>query len=118
MSQSLVCTFVDDVALRAAVRAWMYTPISRLHTIAGERQDLYLKLVAQAVQLPYEEVVNRWSDHDQGILHARRKVKRIIFRKLMSDPASLLRIQDQVIVVEDPAVESADAPQELAHRDR
>ena len=111
-------TIVDDVALRAAIRVWMYTSIVKLHTIAGERQDLYLKLISMAVLLPYEKVVERFRAGDPGLVEARRKTKRIIFGKLMHDPSSILVIHDHVLVHENHTVESPDEPQELESRAR
>ncbi len=111
-------TFVDEVALRAVVRLWMFTPCLRVQTIAGERQDLYLKLVAHAAQLSYDEARQRWLLHDDGIVEARRRVKRMIFNRLMRATASILQVHDHVVVVETPTVESGDGPQELANRAR
>lgn len=95
---------VDEPALRAAIRVWMYTPILKVHTIAGKRQDLYLKIVAHAAQLPYEKVVELWHAHDSGIVDARRKTKRLIFAKLLVDPPSILPIHDAVVVHENSPV--------------
>lgn len=100
--------YVDETALRAAIRAWMYTPIIQLHTLVGERQDLYLKLVAHAAQVPYEKVADLWHARDSSVVDARRKVKRLIFAKLLVDPPSILPIHDAVIVHENSPVESGD----------
>lgn len=100
------CTIVDDVTLRSAIRVWMYTPVPALHMIRGPGQDLYLMLVAHAVGLPYGEVMARYGKNDPGIQAARRKTKRIIFQKLMNDPASILQVHDEVVVHEPAAVES------------
>jgi hypothetical protein len=109
---------VDEAALRAAIRVWIYTPIIRLHTVAGERQDLYLKLVAHAAQLPYEKVVELWHARNRGIVDARRQLKRMIFAKLMNDPPSILRVHDEVVVHEASPVESEDVAEEQGHEDR
>lgn len=95
-------TIVDDVALRSAVRLWMATPL--LQPLKG--QDLYLKIIAHSVQLPYDEVAENYSKGDTGVQAARRKVKRIIFAYLCTVPASVLRIHDEVVVHADPTVES------------
>ena len=108
---------VDETALRTAIRVWMYTPIIRLHTVAGERQDLYLKLVAHAAQLPYEKVVELWHAQDSGVVDARSKVKSLIFKRLFTDPTSILQIHDETVVHETP-VESGDAAEAQAHEDR
>lgn len=106
--QKATCTEVDELGLRAAIRVWMYTPIMRLHTIAGERQDLYLKIVAHAAQLPYEKVVELWHARDSSIVDARRKAKSLIFAKLLRDPPSILPIHDAVVVHETSPVELGD----------
>lgn len=107
------CTIVDDLALRQAIRVWLFTPIIQLHTVAGEKQDLYLKLIAMAINQPYEATVQRHLDGDQGLQAARRKCKRIIFRRLVLDPTCVLQIHDESIVRELATVESDDAHQEL-----
>lgn len=108
---------VDEIALRASIRMWMYTPAIQPHTVAGERQDLYLKIVAYAAQLPYEKVVELWHAQDSGIVGARRKVKGLIFKRLFTYPASILQIHDETVVHEDP-VESGNAPKEQGDADR
>lgn len=107
------CTLVDSAALHAAIRVWMHTSIIRVYTVDGEKQDLYLKIIAMAILRPYDETVQRYQNGDEGLISARRKCKRIVFNHLALNPTSLLHFHDEVVVQADAAVESGHASQEL-----
>lgn len=106
-------TAVDPAALRGAIRMWLRTKIFELHKLAGETEDLYLKLVSIATELTYEEVFTRYKNGDEGINAARRLVKRDIFARLLVAPTSILTIHDEVVVVRNPTVESVHGAQKL-----
>lgn len=105
-------TTIAESALDNVVKLWTMTACPSLG------KDLYLALVSAASCIPYNKCVALFKEHDDGIIQARRYVKRKIFGKLINDPSSVLRIHDEVIVREGAPVESADVQQELAHRGR
>lgn len=86
----LVSTFVDVNALYRAINTWRGWQTNKLTDLVSDTQDLYLKLVAIATELPYDEVLVRFGRGDRGILDARRAVKRSIWGRMLRDPASIL----------------------------
>ncbi len=104
-------TIITPNGLHNATHTWLTTAIDKLPDVATEGQDLYLRLVANAARLPYEEVLRRYQALDPGIVEARRTVKRHIFNRLLAYPSSVLSVHDEhVIEVQEPAaVESRDA---------
>ena len=107
-------TIVDDLALRAAIRLWLHTPI--LPWTKG--QDLYLAIIAHATQLPYEEVLENYTNGDTGLQAARRKTKRTIFNRLLTDPTSILLCHDAILVHVVPGIESGHGPQAAENHPR
>lgn len=115
-SKEVMCTIVDDVALRTAIRMWARMPT--LLGLAEKGQDLYLYIIAHATGLPYETVYERFQYGDHGINEARRKVKRRIFALLTLAPTSVLQVHDEQVVIEGTAVPSLNGLQDLANRPR
>jgi hypothetical protein len=100
------CTVVPRAALKQAIQLWLRTSTVRAHVVDGVRQDLYLKIVAVATQLPYYTVLDRFEAGDEGLQRALHEAKLVVFANLMTAPASVLVFHDEVLVHEAPKVES------------
>ncbi len=98
---------VED-SVQKAVKRWVHTPVSKMHELIGDGEDLYLKLVALAMGQPYHVVQAFYVLEDSYVLKLRGLVHKYIQAVLHCAPAGIVQTLDDAVLAHE-AVKSSDA---------